>query len=40
MTRLLRRLKADLPPFRYMELYPVGGSVQYVIDCPDASPLG
>ena len=41
MTRLLRRLKADLPPFRYTVLHPSPGvPAQYLIDCPDASPLG
>ena len=39
MSRLLRRLKADLPAFRYMEI--PGASdrrTQYVIDCPEPPP--
>jgi hypothetical protein len=38
MTRLLRRLKADLPAFRYTELLDVANRPQYVIDCPEPPP--
>ena len=41
MSRLLRRLKADLPAFRHTELQaPAGTRPQYMIDCPDPSPSG
>jgi hypothetical protein len=37
MVRLLRRLKADLPPFRYTALEPATDSrPQFVIDSPGA----
>jgi hypothetical protein len=40
MNRLLRRLKADLPPFRHTELRTASTPrPHYVIDCPD-SPSG
>ena len=35
MNRLLRRLKADLPPFRHTEVRPSHLHPQYVIDLPD-----
>ncbi len=38
MTRLLRRLKADVPPFRYTEQHDDAGRSHYVIDSPDAPP--
>ena len=41
MSRLLRRLKADLPAFRHTELRTtVDRRPQYVIDCPDSPPAG
>jgi hypothetical protein len=39
MNRLLRRLKADLPAFRYTEVQATAGiRPQYVIDSPDSPP--
>ena len=38
MSRLLRRLRADVPAFRYTESHPASGHLQYVIDCADAAP--
>ena len=39
MTRLLRRLKADLPAFRHTEIQATTGiRSHYVIDAPDAPP--
>jgi hypothetical protein len=39
MSRLLRRLKADLPGFRHTELRsPTDMRQQYVIDCSDSAP--
>jgi len=38
MTRLLRRLKADVPPFRYTEQQGDGDRLQYVIDSPESPP--
>jgi hypothetical protein len=41
MSRLLRRLKADLPAFRHTDLQPAAGTrPQYMIDCPEPSPTG
>jgi hypothetical protein len=41
MSRLLRRLKADLPAFRHTELQAATGSrPQYMIDSPEPSPAG
>lgn len=41
MNRLLRRLKADVPPFRYTEVFATANKrPQYVIDCPESVPLG
>ncbi len=41
MSRLLRRLKADLPAFHHTELQPTAAMrPQYLIDCPDAPPSG
>ena len=40
MTRLLRRLKADVPAFRCTELHDAAGRAQYVIDCPDTPSAG
>ena len=39
MHRLLRRLKADLPPFRHIEIQ-TDGRPHYVIDCPDPPSTG
>ena len=38
MTRLLRRLKADVPPFRSTEEHDAPVRAQYVIDSPDPLP--
>jgi|SRR5689334_14371554 hypothetical protein len=38
MTRLLRRLKADVPPFRSTEQHDAADRSQYVIDSPDPPP--
>jgi hypothetical protein len=39
MRRLLRRLKADLPPFHHTELQAAAGNrSQYLIDCPESPP--
>jgi len=40
MSRLLRRLKADVPAFRCTELHDAAGRPQYVIDCPDTPCAG
>lgn len=41
MNRLLRRLKADLPAFRYTEiLADADRRPQYVIDCPESPATG
>jgi hypothetical protein len=38
MSRLLRRLKADIPPFRHTEVQGTGGGrPQYLIDAPESS---
>ena len=37
MMRLLRRLKADVPPFRHTEVHNTDRP-QYVIDCPEPPP--
>ena len=38
MSRLLRRLKADIPPFRHTEVQGDGDRrLQYVIDVPESS---
>jgi hypothetical protein len=34
MATLIRRLKADLPPFQSTETAQASGQTQYVIDCP------
>jgi hypothetical protein len=39
MARLLRRLKADIPPFRHTELHDADRP-QYVIDCPEPPSAG
>jgi hypothetical protein len=39
MSRLLRRLRADLPAFQHSEVQPPAGlRPQYVIDSPDTPP--
>lgn len=40
MSRLLRRLKADLPAFRHTEIQAADGRLQYVVDCPELPPTG
>ena len=41
MSRLLRRLKADLPAFRHTALQSTDDTrPQYVIDCPESLPAG
>ena len=41
MSRLLRRLKADLPPFRHTEVRTASTPrPHYVIDCPDSPSAG
>src|SRR5690242_1394856 len=35
MSRLLRRLKADVPAFCFTELHDAADRSQYVIDCPE-----
>src|SRR5689334_20030849 len=40
MSRLLRRLKADVPAFRCTELHDGEGRPQYVIDSPDTPATG
>jgi hypothetical protein len=41
MNRLLRRLKADLPPFRHTEVRTASTPrPHYVIDCPDSPSAG
>ena len=41
MSRLLRRLKADLPVFHHTELQATAGTrPQYLIDCPEPSQTG
>jgi hypothetical protein len=40
MSRLLRRLKADVPTFRCTELHDAAGRPQYVIDSPDTPSTG
>jgi len=39
MSGVLRRLQADVPPFRVQEgMSPVDGRIRYVIDLPEAGP--
>jgi hypothetical protein len=40
MSRLLRRLKADVPAFRFTEVHDGPGRPQYVIDCPEPPSAG
>jgi hypothetical protein len=41
MNRLLRRLKADLPPFQHTEVPAAGDRLpHYVIDSPEPPPAG